>query len=369
VRPQRGTPGLIRTVALAIAVCIFLSPAVAHDSIDASRRNAIVKAVERVAPAVVTVNVLEIQYERVVDPFVDDFFRSFGLLGPRTRFRERPVRAVGSGFIIDERGHILTNYHVVEGASYVSVALADGGEVEVDFVGADPRNDLAVLRADGDKLPVAHLGDSEKLLIGEWMIALGNPFGLLVADPQPTVSVGVVSAKNRRVSRAVGNGERFFQDLIQTDAAINPGNSGGPLVNGAGEVVGVNTFIFSQNGGNVGLGFAIPINRARRVAEEIIEHGRRLNTWPGFTAVMTRDGPVVYEILRSAPAYRAGLRVGDIVRAVNGTPVEHPREINIAFWGLFVGDTAALDIVRSGKVLRIDFPIEELETDSRPQRF
>jgi serine protease Do len=347
--------------ALAFGLAFVAAAVHAQDDIDRSRRNAIVRAVERVAPAVVTVNVLAVQYERIVSPFMDDFFGSFGLFSPRYQVREKPVRSVGSGFIFDTNGHILTNYHVVQRADYVSVTLPDGRTLDVEYVGADERSDLAVLRAKGADLPAAVLGDSDELLIGEWMIALGNPFGLLVNDPQPTVSVGVVSAKNRRVNPRVGGGERFYQDLIQTDAAINPGNSGGPIANGLGEVVGVNTFIFSQSGGSVGLGFAIPIKRAKRIADELIRHGRRLNTWPGFTAAATNEGLVVYEIVRDCPAYRAGLRPGDKLVAVNGRLVTDPAEINFAFWALFVGDTATVTTERNGRERESSFVIVELE--------
>jgi len=371
--PWRGGGGLIhgKDVVMRLSRCVGVvlaltsTVALAQDDVNSSRRNAIVRAVERVAPAVVTVNVLEIQYERVVDPSIDDFFGSFGFFRPRLQVRERPVRAIGSGFFVDTAGHVLTNYHVVEGADYISVTLPDGRALEVELVGADERSDLAVLRTKENEkqLPSAVLGDSEALLIGEWVIALGNPFGDLVADPQPTVSVGVVSATHRRVNHTVGGGERFYQDLIQTDAAINPGNSGGPLANALGEVVGVNTFIFSQSGGNVGLGFAIPIARARRVADEIIAHGRRLNTWPGFTVAVTENGSVIDEMLRDSPAWRAGLRPGDWILGVNGREVSHPTEINFAFWGMFVGDEASVDVERRDRRINVKFRIEELRQE------
>ena len=255
----------------------------AAESIDASRRTAIVTAIEKAAPAVVTINVVDIQQERLANPFRQDFFGLFDFPLRRPRLRQRAVESLGTGFLMDERGHILTNYHVLQGADLISsVTLPDGRELEVDFVGADERTDLAVLRAKGEALPFIKLGNSEDLYIGEWVIAIGNPFGTMMRDPQPSVSVGVVSANHRRVSSTIGEGDRLYQDMIQTDAAINPGNSGGPLVNALGEVVGVNTMIFSQSGGSQGLGFAIPIQRARRVAEELISFGRRRNPWVGF---------------------------------------------------------------------------------------
>jgi len=213
------------------------------------------------------------------------------------------------------------------------------------------------------------------VLIGEWAIAIGNPFGVLMSDPQPSVSVGIVSANHRRVSRSIGGGKRLYQDLIQTDAAINPGNSGGPLVNAQGQVIGMNTMIFSESGGSVGLGFALPINRMRRVAEEIIQYGRRRDPWPGFVAEDIRSlrgdmfsqlniraeyGCIVTNMRDDSPAYKAGLRPGDVITAVNGQQVIHPVEIDFIFWGLFVGDVVSLQIDRQGKTTPIQFPIVEL---------
>lgn len=341
-----------------LAVAFAASPA--ENDIESSRRNAIVRAVEKVAPAVVSVNVLEIQYERVIDPIFQDFFRFF-FESPRarTRIRERAVRAVGSGFIFDERGYILTNYHVVQGAHSVSITLPDGRTLDVEFVGGDERSDIAILKSGAKNLPYARLGHSDALLVGEWMIAIGNPFGLLVSDPQPSVSVGVVSANHRRVNRSIGKGERLYQDMIQTDAAINPGNSGGPLVNGLGEVVGINTFIFSQSGGSVGLGFAIPIDRAKKVANEIIRYGRRRDPWPGFTVLGVEEGALVYEIHKSAPAHKAGLRPGDVIIAIDGRAITHPAEVDFAFWGKFVGDQTTLSVKREGRTRTVTFVIKE----------
>ena len=330
-------------------------------NIAATRRNAIVRAVERVAPAVVSVNVLEIRYERTIDPFMHDFFSFFDFPRTRTRIRERPVQGVGSGFIFDERGYVMTNHHVIRDADFVSVTLPDGREFEVEFVGSCLRTDVAVLKIkDAPELPVAPLGDSDDLLIAEWVIALGNPFGMLVDDPQPSVSVGVVSANHRRINPSVGKGEQFYQDMIQTDAAINPGNSGGPLVNGAGEVIGVNTFIFSNTGGSHGLGFAIPANRARRVADELIEYGRRRDPWPGFSVVPTDHGMVVYEIRNDSPAHKAGLNPGDRIVAIDDRPIENPRDIDFAFWRCFVGDTVTLEVQGSNGARTIRFPLQEL---------
>jgi serine protease Do len=348
----------------------------AQPAVDQSRRTALVQAIEKAAPAVVTINVVQVKQERVMAPGLDDFW---GLFGPRMhpfRARERMVESIGSGFLFDPRGYILTNYHVLADADAItSVTLPGGRDLEVELVGADERTDLAVLRAKGEDLPVASLGTSQDLMVGEWVVAIGNPFGNMIRDPQPSVSVGVVSAKHRRVSREVGGGERLYQDMIQTDAAINPGNSGGPLVNAAGEVVGVNTMIFSNSGGHQGLGFAIPADRARRVSEEIIAHGRRRDPWMGFHGEAIEDlrayalrqlnvraaaGVLVTEMRRGTPAERAGLALGDVIVAMNGTPVTHPVDIDFLTWSLFVGDEARLRIDRNGRELEIAFRIEEV---------
>ena len=349
----------------------LVTPAVVRaDAISDGRRNAIVTAIEKVAPAVVTVNVVEYQRERVPDP---DFW---GLFGPRYRTQDRAVEGIGSGFIFDKRGYILTNYHVIADADAItSVTLPGGQQLDVELVGADERTDIAVVKAKGDNFPAIKLGDSNDLLIGEWVIAIGNPFGTMMRDPQPSVSVGVISANHRRVSRDIAGGERLYQDLIQTDAAINPGNSGGPLVNALGEVVGVNTMIFSSSGGHQGLGFAIPVDRVKRVVKELIEFGRRRNPWIGIHGEAVREltssavrqlglqvvtGVVVTEIYRTSPAFKAGLELGDVILKMNGTPVEHPSEMDFVNWDLFIGDEVRLEVDRLGEPKSFQFKVVEL---------
>ena len=348
-----------------------------QDAISQSRRNAIVDAIEQVRSSVVTINVVEIKREQVVDPFFNNFMGLFDFQMRRPRVRGRVVEGIGTGFIFDAQGHILTNYHVIQNADEIaSVSLPDGRNLDVEVVGADERTDIAVLRVrSGEELPYVKLGDSSALLIGEWVIAIGNPFGTMISDPQPSVSVGFVSAHHRRVRRFVGGGERLYQDMVQTDAAINPGNSGGPLVNALGEVVGVNTMLFSQSGGHQGLGFAIPINRARRVAEEIIQYGRRRSPWFGFRGeavsavnpytlrqlnIQVESGVIVTEMLRTSPAYKQGLDLGDVIVAVNGQQVEHPLDIDFINWGLFVGDEVTLEIDRKGERKQVRFRVEEV---------
>lgn len=368
-------PGL--GLLLAAAVMMIGAQGYAQPDVDASRNNAIVRAIEKAAPAVVTINVVSYRREAVLEPLFDDFWGLFGPPLARRRIRQRALTGIGSGFIYDERGHILTNYHVLQGADAISsVVLPDGRRLDVEVVGGDERSDIAVLRVKGDlsTLPRIQLGDSDALRLGEWVIAIGNPFGMLMRDSQPSVSVGVVSAVHRKVSRTIGDGERLYQDLIQTDAAINPGNSGGPLVDAAGRVVGVNTMIFSNSGGYQGLGFALPINRVKRVADELIQYGRRREPWFGFRGraitetdpytlsqlgIVVDTGVLVTEVVKGSPATKAGLRPGDVVLAVNGETVEHPLDVDFINWALFVGDTAVFDVARGVKTVQLTLRLEE----------
>jgi len=295
-------------------------------SIDETRRNAIVRAAERVGPAVVSVNVVATQIVRSRSFFDDPFFG--GMFGPRERLRQ--VEGLGSGFIISQDGYIVTNQHVVVGATQIVVTLMDGRQLPAELVAADEVTDLAVLKVEGGNLPVAPLGSSDDLMIGEVAIAIGNPFGYLLADRNPSVTVGVISALGRDIRRGQGeNGEQVWSNMIQTDAAINPGNSGGPLVNSAGEVIGVNSFIFSRSGGSIGLGFAIPIDRAKRALADIVEFGSIRRPWTGLH-VSTETPPgngrlsagvIVTRVDPGSPAAAAGLREGDLLVEAEGEPI------------------------------------------------
>ncbi len=232
------------------------SPAPASKTDIATRENAITKAVRMVEPAVVSVNVMKTEIVRARGPFGFGFFDFFDLAP-----MQRQVQSIGSGVIYDPEGYIITNAHVVRGATQIKVVLPDKREFDAGIVGMDAVHDIARLKISGNKLPFAKLGDSKNLIIGEWSIALGNPYGFLMNDSKPSVSVGVISAVNR--SFAPRADKLVYKNMIQTDAAVNPGNSGGPLVNINGEIIGINTFIFSENGGSVGIGFAIPINSVK----------------------------------------------------------------------------------------------------------
>ena len=315
--------------------------------IDAGRRTAIVTAVARIAPAVVTVQTESV--EQSPNDAFDYFF------GPRQGGAQRRS-GIGSGFIVRSDGVVVTNAHVVSGAQRVSVALRDGTTYTARVVGADETNDLAVLKIEASGLPVAPLGNSDGLMIGEWAVAIGNPYGFVLGNTEPSVTAGVISATGRNlVGGAAGGG--VYVDMLQTDAAINPGNSGGPLVSAAGEVVGVNSSIYTPSGGSVGLGFAIPINRARRVAEDLLAHGVVRRAWVGLTlsAPQTsnpRDlltaGVVVRTVSTGSPAARADIRIGDQLRRVGTRMLRNPFDWEAALLDLRPGETATVVLRRDG---------------------
>ncbi|HUF89780.1 MAG TPA: trypsin-like peptidase domain-containing protein [Gemmatimonadota bacterium] len=326
-------------------------------SIDESRRNAIVTAAEDVGPAVVSVNVVATQVVRersfFDDPFMDPFFR--GLFPPRERLRQ--IQGLGSGFIVSQDGYVITNQHVVADATEIVVTLLDGRQLPAELVQADELTDLAVLKIEADDLPTARLGNSDSLLIGEWAIAIGNPFGYLLADRNPSVTVGVISAIDRDVRPEQGGGRaQVWSGMIQTDAAINPGNSGGPLVNAAGEVVGVNAFIFSgASGGSIGLGFAIPINRARRVLRDIVEFGTIRRPWLGVHLAPTQGangrpavGARVIRVDPQSPAERAGIEPGDVIVEADGRPLQSPIDWEGRLLDLPTGSELTLVLSRDG---------------------
>jgi len=345
------------------------SPATARaqspDQIDESRRTAIVVAAERVGPAVVSVNVVATQVVREQSPFDDPFFR--GLFPPRERLRQ--VQNLGSGFIVSEDGYVITNQHVVSGATDIVVTLMDGRQLAAELVAGDEVTDLAFLRVEADDLPVATLGDSDNLLIGEWVIAIGNPFGYLLADRNPSVTVGVISALGRDVqpeSRGVGQGPQVWSNMIQTDAAINPGNSGGPLVNAQGEVIGVNAFIFSGGGGgSIGLGFAIPINRAQRALADVVGFGSIRRPWTGLhLAELDSEGQpprgvAVERVDPGSPADRADLRPGDIITETNGQVLPSPIEWQGRLLDSPSGQPIGITAERNGTVFNVTLVPQE----------
>ncbi len=308
-----------------------------------ARRTPVVTVVEKVAPAVVNISAESIVRE--VDPFFGQFFGS----------RSRRSQSLGSGFVIDPSGIVVTNAHVVEGASKIVVTLLDGRELDAEVLGFDHDADLAVLNIQGGKnLPAAPLGTSVDLMIGESVVAIGNPFGL-----SNSVTAGVLSARGRSVPS--DSGERIFTDFLQTDASINPGNSGGPLVNILGEVIGINTAIVS---GANSVGFAIPADRARRIVEDLLRFGELRPLWTGLRLVTVdaevarryqieaNRGALVYKIYPGSPAAKAGLAEGDLVTAVGGRPVAAREDVSTELYTLPAGRGVALEVRRGGRAIR-----------------
>ncbi|HPF71305.1 MAG TPA: trypsin-like peptidase domain-containing protein [Candidatus Krumholzibacteria bacterium] len=334
-------------------------------AVHASRDNAIVHATERAAPAVVSIYVRQ---QQAVNTQAYDFMERMGL-APHREYRD--VRSMGSGVIVSADGLIVTNSHVVEAAVDIIVLLSDGRQFQAVPVDNVERYDLAVLRIEGRDLPVARLGDSDDLRTGEWAIAIGSPFGYLLADAQPTVTVGVISAVNRDIR--MSGGDRVYLGMIQTDAAINPGNSGGPLVNTDGEVVGINTFIFSESGGSVGIGFAVPVARVRTVLEEIARYGHYRDISLGFTLrqmsplEMARRGLedpaglMVDAVETGRPAWQAGLRAGDVLRELGGVKVASLSTVWRVVYDRNVGDHLPFIAERNGSRWQGELVIEELK--------
>lgn len=334
-------------------------------TIDGSRRTAITTAVERVAPAVVTVQTETVQKVPV------DFFEYF--MGGSTG--ERRNAGIGSGFVVRSDGIIVTNAHVISGATKVSVGMRDGTSYEATVVGIDDVNDLAVVRIKAKNLPVAPLGSSSSLIVGEWSIAIGNPFGFVLGNSEPSVSVGVVSAVGRNLAGR-GDGGGIYVDMIQTDAAINPGNSGGPLVNAAGEVVGVNSSIYSPSGGSVGLGFAIPIDRTKRIVEDLLEHGSVRQPWVGIrlqtpNVQSAREaaavGAIVARVVPGSPADRAGVRAGDQVVAAGARPVKNPFDWEARLLDLRVGEQLPVTVRRGSSEQRLSLQVADAPEVSAPK--
>jgi serine protease Do len=309
----------------------------APTDINNSRNNAIVQATKKVNQAVVSITVTQVRIVSAVpfnDPFFDQFFSDFF---PRRQFREQ-VKGLGSGVIISSDGYLLTNGHVVENATKIKVTLPDSRQFDAEVVDIDHSQDIALLKIKEKGLPYAALGNSGDLMIGEWAIALGNPYGFLLEDTRPTVTVGVISAVNRTIKAGTEEG-RIYKDMIQTDAAINRGNSGGPLVNADGEVVGINTFIFSQAGGSEGIGFAIPIDRVKNFIEEAKKFGASAKSEAKVDKIKTALGLIVTDINPSlARKYQLynntgvlvievepngisttmGIEAGDVILSING---------------------------------------------------
>ena len=335
-------------------------------------RNGFVQVAKKVQPSVVS-----IRSERTVTvspgegfgedffkgtPF-EDFFKQHGG-GPPTKRRQM---GEGSGVIVDAKGYILTNYHVVVGADKLTIRLSDGKELKGTVQGTDPKTDLAVVHVEAEDLPVATLGDSDILQVGEWAIAIGSPFGL-----EETVTVGVISAKGR-----TGLGTGTYEDFIQTDASINPGNSGGPLVNIDGEVIGINAMIIQPG---QGIGFAIPINLAKSIMMELIKQGKVVRPWVGIVLqdltpelrksfnVEEKEGALIGQVFEGSPAEKAGLKVGDIVVEIDGTRIKSSQDVVREVLKKQIGQKIKIAIIRDGKRMELPVTTAEMPPEAAGQK-
>lgn len=337
--------------------------------VSISRRNAIVNAVEYASPAVVNISTTRTTTQMVnVSPFLDDpwvpFF-DFPFQVPQ----RRTLHGLGSGVIFDRKGYVITNQHVIEGADSTTVLLSDGREATAEVVGEDFLTDLAVLKIDVPELKPIELGNAEDLLIGEWAIAIGHPFATMVEDASPTVTVGVVSATGRTLKTE----DRLYRNLIQTDASINPGNSGGGLVNLYGQLIGINTAIYSTSGGSQGVGFAIPVNIVQKVVNQLITYGAVV---PPEIGVEPQDltqqlveafdlkegiGVLVAGVKRGSPAEAVGLRRRDVIEAIDEKPIANS-ETFLAITRLLREDqTTTFRVLRDGKRRDLRLRIRELQ--------
>ena len=328
------------------------------DKIDLSRQTAITEAVKNVTPTVVSINAFRHQVP-VFNPSLD----SWGMF-----FMTEESHTVGSGIILSSDGYIVTMAHVIDNASQIIVILHNGNEFNANIIGVDVVHDIAILKINARNLQVAQLGTSRDLMIGEWTISIGNPYGYLMKDSKPSVSVGVVSAVDRNFNHR--NDSRVFRGLIQTDAAINPGNSGGPLVNILSEIIGINAFIFTETGENSGVSFAIPIDRVKRSADEIIRYGRIREAYFGFRFqeltsfisaylnLRSTDGVIISNVDITGPAQTAGLRRGDVIRMIDDTVIKDASDVELAITGTAPGDSVKIIIVRDGREMDIELITE-----------
>lgn len=335
-----------------------------QQDITASRATIITKTAAEVSPAVVGINVTEIRQVRDIfssDPIFRYFFGD--------RVYNQQIKNLGSGVLISPDGYILTNDHVAGNAVEAIVTMTDGSQHEAKIIGSDPSSDICLLKIEGNNFPYVKMGDSDKIMIGEWVIALGNPFGLFDINDQPTVTVGVVSAKGMNLG---AQENRYYVNMIQTDAAINTGNSGGPLVNAFGELIGMNTLIYTAgSAGNIGVGFAIPINKIKRVVDELKINGKvDRDFWTGLS-IQTIDqaiakaydlkstrGVIVTQVQRNSPAERAGLKVYDIIVGINNFKINNETTMIGKLQEFSPGDVLDVKVIRDSKQLTLKLKLE-----------
>ncbi len=324
-------------------------------NISTSRKTAIVEATRKVSPAVVSITSQSTQIVAESPFFSDPFFDFWRGFFPPS-YRKENITSLGSGVIVSPDGYIITNEHVIDNGEDITVTLSDGRQFKAKVIGKDRRLDLALLKISANKLHFARFFNSDSLYIGEWAIAIGNPFGFLLEDLTPTVTAGVISALHRTIRGE--NEEHEYRDMIQTDASINPGNSGGPLVNALGLVVGINTFIISKSGGNEGIGFAIPSNTVLKIIKELKEHGRVRRAFWGFSAQnltpslrsaigYTKPGGI---LVNSVFYQNTGLKEGDIILKINGRKIFNTGDLDDITYALLPGEMLYVTYLRKGRI-------------------
>jgi len=345
-----------------------------QDPVSNNRRNAITRAIAKVSPATVGINVTEIIEQPGllnVDPYwrqylgSDPFWRQF--IGPQ----RREIKNLGSGVVISPDGYIITNFHVAGNAKEITVTFVGGKKTKAKLIGGDQVSDIALLKVEGADLPYANLGDSDDIVIGEWAIALGNPFGLFEINDKPTVTVGVVSSVGMNLGR---QGNALYRDMIETDAAINGGNSGGPLVNSHGDVIGMNTLIFTGGVSQtfVGYGFAIPVNKVKRIVADLRKKGQvTRDIYTGFEAqevdarvaryfgLSEVRGVIVSDVFKKGPAEKADLRVGDIILEVNGSAINTAEDFTSILYDAAPGDVLRMKIFREKRTTTLELKLDK----------
>jgi serine protease Do len=341
-----------------------------NDDITKSRNNIITETVKKISPAIVGINVIEIREYR--DPFFsffdDPFFQRF--FGNRGTYNQE-IKELGSGYIISSDGYIVTNDHVAGNATKITVTLTDGRSFDAKVVGSDLASDICLLKIDGNDLPYVEMGNSDDVIIGEWVIALGNPFGLFELNDKPTVTVGVISATGMNLDAI---NDRYYLNMIQTDASINGGNSGGPLVNSVGEVIGMNTLIFTagNNSGSIGLGFAIPINKVKKIVDELKKNGKINRDFEIGMRIQSIDegiakyyhlkstkGVIVTKVYPNTPAEKGGIEIGDIILEVEGYRINGENTMFSVFHEFRTGQTINLKIIRDEKEITKQMKLEK----------